>query len=313
MSDAGKAAAAGSLRPMGAKGAVVDEREGTAVVSRSFGRQALDRFRRHRLAMASVVVLALLAVAFIVGPWLSPYAFSDQDFTALRQGPSFAHPFGTDPIGRDIMVRTFIGGRYSLRIAFLIAVLSTAIGTVIGATAGYFGGTVGALVDQFINLFLIVPSLIILIVLAARYGSGPNAIAFVIAALSWPVIARVVRGSFIQYKEQEFVLAAKAAGASTARIMFRHILPNSFGPIIVNATLLVGTAIILESTLGFLGLGVRPPVPTLGNLIEEAKGALQSKPSAALLPGTFIVLITLCANFIGDGLRDALDPTSRRA
>jgi len=158
-----------------------------------------------------------------------------------------------------------------------------------------------------------VPSLIILIVLAARYGSGPNAIALVIALLSWPLIARIVRGSFMQFREQEFVLAARAAGASTARIMFRHILPNVFGPIVVNATLLIGIAIILESTLGFLGLGVRPPVPTLGNLIAEAKGALQTKPSAALIPGGFIVTITLCANFIGDGLRDALDPTSRKS
>jgi peptide/nickel transport system permease protein len=298
---------------MSERAAAIDELEGITSVSRSFGRQAWDRFRRHRLAMVSVVLLALLTVAFIVGPWFSPWAFSDQDFTALNQGPSLSHPFGTDPIGRDLMVRTFIGGRYSLRIALLIALLTTTIGTIIGAIAGYFGGVIGAIVDQIINLFLIVPALIILIVLAARYGSGPNAIAVVIAMLSWPLIARIVRGSFIQFREQEFVLAARAAGASTARIMFRHILPNTFGPIVVNATLLVGTAIILESTLGFLGLGVRPPVPTLGNLIEAAKGSLQTKPSAALIPGGFIVAITLCANFIGDGLRDALDPTSRRS
>lgn len=293
--------------------AAIDAREGITTVSRSFGRQAWDRFRRHRLAMFALVLLLLLTTSFIVGPWLSPYAFSDQDFSALNQGPSFAHPFGTDPIGRDLMVRTFIGGRYSLRIALLIAVLTTAIGTVIGAISGYFGGRLGAAIDQLINLFLIVPSLIILIVLANRYGSGPNAIALVIALLAWPLIARIVRGSFLQFREQEFVIAARAAGASTARIMFRHILPNVFGPIVVNATLLIGTAIILESTLGFLGLGVRPPVPTLGNLIAEAKGALQTKPSAALIPGGFIVAITLCANFIGDGLRDALDPTARRS
>jgi ABC-type dipeptide/oligopeptide/nickel transport system permease subunit len=292
--------------------AAIDAREGLTGATRSFGRQAWDRFRRHRLAVIAVVLLALLTASFVVGPWLSPYAFSDQDFTALNQGPSWRHPFGTDPIGRDLMVRTFIGGRYSLRIALLIAVLTTTIGTVIGAISGYFGGVVGAVVDQVINLFLIVPALIILIVLAARYGSGPNAIAVVIALLAWPLIARVVRGSFLQFREQEFVLAARAAGASTARIMFRHILLNVFGPIIVNATLLIGTAIILESTLGFLGLGVRPPVPTLGNLIAEAKGSLQTKPSAVLIPGGFIVTITLCANFIGDGLRDALDPTSRR-
>jgi ABC-type dipeptide/oligopeptide/nickel transport system permease subunit len=210
------------------------------------------------------------------------------------------------------MVRTFHGGRFSLRIALFVALLTTAIGTVIGAIAGYFGGRIDSFLNQVINLFLIIPTLVILLVVGVRYGSSPNSIALLLAVLLWPTIARVVRGLFMQYKEQEFVIAARSAGARAPRIMFRHILPNTFGPIVVNATLLVGVAIILESTLSFLGVGVTMPTPTLGNLINESKGSMDSKPFSVLVPGGFIVAITLCVNFLGDGLRDALDPTSRK-
>lgn len=288
------------------------EREGMTVTSRSFGRQTFDRFRRHKLAMISAFILVLLTLAFLIGPWLSPYSFSEQDFTALNQGPSLEHPFGTDTIGRDIMVRTFLGGRFSLRIALFVSLLTTLIGTIIGAIAGYFGGLIDTVLNQVINLFLIVPALVVLLVVGVRYGSSPNGIAVLLALLLWPSIARVVRGLFMQYKEQEFVLAARAAGARAPRIMFRHILPNTFGPIVVNATLLIGVAIILESTLSFLSVGVQDPTPTLGNLIEKAKGSLDTKPSAVLIPGGFIVAIALCINFLGDGLRDALDPTARK-
>jgi peptide/nickel transport system permease protein len=292
--------------------AALAEREGMNITSRSFGRQTWDRFRRHRLALIAAIVLALLAIAFLVGPWLSPYGFSERDVLNMRSGPTAEHPFGTDTIGRDLMVRTFYGGRFSLRIALIVALLTTFIGTLVGAIGGYFGGTVDTVVNQLINLFLIIPALVVLLVVGVRYAASPNSIAFLLAILLWPTIARVVRGLFLQYKEQEFVLAAKAAGARAPRIMFRHILPNTFGPIVVNATLLIGVAIILESTLSFLGVGVQPPTPTLGNLIEQAKGQLDSKPSAVLIPGGFIVAITLCVNFLGDGLRDALDPTSRK-
>jgi peptide/nickel transport system permease protein len=292
---------------------LVDEREGITFSSRSFGRQTWDRFKRHRVAMVAAVVLILLTVAFIVGPWLSPWSFTQIDPTAFGSArPSLEHPFGTDHIGRDLMVRTFHGGRFSLRIALFVALLTTAIGTVVGAIAGYFGGRVDAFLNQVINLFLIIPTLVILLVVGVRYGASPNSIAFLLAVLLWPTIARVVRGLFMQYKEQEFVIAARSAGARAPRIMFRHILPNTFGPIVVNATLLVGVAIILESTLSFLGVGVTMPTPTLGNLINESKGSMDSKPFSVLVPGGFIVAITLCVNFLGDGLRDALDPTSRK-
>ena len=210
------------------------------------------------------------------------------------------------------MVRTFMGGRFSLRIALLVAVITTAIGAVVGALAGYFGGAVDIILGQVINLFLVIPAIVILLVVAVKWGSTPNGIAILLALLLWPAIARIVRGLVLQYKEQEFVQAARAAGAGAWRIMFRHIIPNTFGPIIVNATLLIGTAIILESTLSFLALGVRPPTPTLGNLVAEAKGDIDNDPLRILIPGGFVVLIALCINFLGDGMRDALDPTTRR-
>jgi peptide/nickel transport system permease protein len=298
--------------PPGDGEVIIDEREGIAISSRSFGRQTWDRFRRHRIAMVAAVILVLMVISFWVGPWLSPYGFTDYDVTSLSQGPSLEHPFGTDEIGRDLMVRTFHGGRFSIRIALIVSILTTLIGTVVGAIAGYYGGMVDTIVSQVINLFLIVPALVVLLVVGVRYGASPNTISVLLALLLWPTIARVVRGLFMQFREQEFVLAARAAGARAPRIMFRHIVPNAFGPIVVNATLLIGTAIILESTLSFLGLGVKPPTPTLGNLVAEAKGALDSRPSKLLIPGGFVVLIALCINFLGDGLRDALDPTSRK-
>lgn len=282
-----------------------------APVARSFGRQVWDRFRHHRVAMVSAAVLTVLVVSFWMVPSLSPYEF-DQLTPDLRQGPSWDHPFGTDQIGRDLMVRTFLGGRFSIRIALLVAVVSTAAGTLLGSLAGYFSGWVDAAISQLVNLVLVVPALAILLVLALRWGSGPWALALILSGLLWVRIARVVRGLFLSYREADFVQAARAAGARSGRIMFRHILPNAVGPIVVEMTLLVGTAIILESTVSFLGLGVQFPIPTLGNLINEAKGAIDTVPSRILFPGGVAVLITLCVNFIGDGLRDALDPAGAR-
>lgn len=287
------------------------ETEGLSVKPRSFGRQTWDRFRRHRLALVAAGVLVLIVASFWLGPILSPYEFAEIT-PNFAEGPSMDHPFGTDDIGRDLMVRTFQGGRFSIRIALFVAVLTTVIGAVIGAASGFYGGKVDSMLSQVINLFLVVPAFIILLVLAVKWGSEPNTIALLLALLLWPTIARVVRGLVLQYKEQEFVQAARAAGAGSLRIVFRHILPNVMGPIIVNATLLIGVAIILESTLSFLALGVRPPTPTLGNLVAEAKGSIDNDPIRILIPGTFVVLIALCINFLGDGLRDALDPTTRR-
>ncbi|HLF42421.1 MAG TPA: ABC transporter permease [Acidimicrobiia bacterium] len=297
--------------PLEVEEAPMDEAEGLVIVSRSFGRQTWDRFRRHKLAILAGVVLLIMTISFWAAPALSPYGFEEitPDF---NQGPSLEHPFGTDDIGRDLLVRTFKAGQFSLLIALLVAVLTTVLGAVVGAVSGYFGGAIDSFLSQVINLFLVVPSFIVLLVVAVKWGSNPTGIAVLLALLLWTSIARVVRGVVLQYKEQEFVLAARAAGAGSLRILWRHIIPNTFGPIIVNATLLVGVAIILESTLSFLALGVRPPTPTLGNLVDAAKGDIDSDPIRVLIPGGFVVLIALCINFLGDGLRDALDPTTRR-
>jgi peptide/nickel transport system permease protein len=289
----------------------LDAAEGLTAEPKSFGRLARERFFKHKLAIAGLVGLVLIALAFILGPALSPYEFDQRNVVNRRAGPSWTHPFGTDTIGRDLFVRTMVGGRYSLSIGALVAVLSTVIGTLLGAAAGFFGKWVDTAVSQLINLLLVVPALIVLSVVALRYGAQPIGIAVVLALLLWTRIARVVRGIVMQFREQEFVMAARAAGASSGRILFKHILPNVLGAVIVEVTLLIGTAIVLESTLSFLGLGVKPPTPTLGNLVFQAKGDINSDPIRVLLPGFFIVGIVLCVNFLGDGLRDAIDPRSR--
>ena len=288
------------------------EAEGMSIEARSFGRQTWDRFRRHKLAVTAAVVLTLVILTFIFGPYFSEYEYDEPNIPDRSLGPSLDHPFGTDPLGRDMFVRVLRGGRISMRIALVVAVVSTTLGTILGAIAGYFGKVVDMLISQLINLFLIMPALIVLFVFAIRYGSDINSVAILIGCLLWVPIARIVRGQVLQLKQQEFVQAARAAGAGPWRIITRHLLPNVVGPIVVQSTLVIGTAIILESTLAFLGLGVRPPDTSLGVLIEDGLQFLRDRPSAALIPGGFIVLIVLSINFLGDGLRDAFDPTTRR-
>jgi ABC-type dipeptide/oligopeptide/nickel transport system permease subunit len=291
---------------------LLNDAEGLSGQSTSFSRLAWRRFLRHRLAIIAFFGLVMMITAFFVGPLWSSYSFDQVDVPNRLASPSWAHPFGTDELGRDLFVRTMLGGQYSTRVALFVAVLSTMIGTLLGAVAGYFGKWVDLAVSQTINLILIVPSLIVLSVFALRFGGSPLGISVILAALLWTRIARVVRGVVFQFKEQEFVLAAKAVGAKPSRIVFRHILPNVAGSVLVEITLLLGTAIVLESTLSFLGLGVKPPIPTLGNLIQQSKGAIDNDPLRVLLPGFFVVFFVLCVNFLGDGLRDALDPKSRR-
>lgn len=288
------------------------EAEGLTIEARSFGRQTWDRFRRHKLALVAAGLLVIIVLMFIFGPSFSDYEYDEPNIVDRSQGPSLDHPFGTDPLGRDMFVRVLRGGRISTRIALVVAIVSTTLGTVLGATAGYFGKAVDLLISQLINLFLIMPALIILFVFAIRWGNDINQVSILLGCLLWVPIARIVRGQVLQLKEQEFVQAARAAGATSWRIIRRHLLPNVVGPIVVQATLIIGTAIILESTLAFLGLGVTPPDTSLGVLINDGKGFLRDRPSAALIPGGFIVLIVLCINFLGDGLRDAFDPTSRK-
>ncbi|PIE31569.1 MAG: ABC transporter permease [Ilumatobacter coccineus] len=289
----------------------VADREGLSEKPKSFGRLAWERFIHHKLAIIGALGLVIIVLAFFIGPMVTEYKVDTYDVMNRLSGPSASHWFGTDEIGRDLFVRTAQGGQYSLQIGFLAAAMATAFGTMMGALAGYFGKALDVLIGQLINLLLVVPALIVLSVFALRFGSTWWKLAIVLAALLWTRIARVVRGVVLSLKEQEFIMAARAAGASHARIIFRHILPNVVGVVAVEITLLLGTVIVLESTLSFLGLGVKPPETSLGLLVADAKGNIDNDPVRVLTPGIMIVLIVLCVNFLGDGLRDALDPRSR--
>jgi len=287
--------------------------EGLSETPKSFGRLAWERFLSHRLALVGAVGLIVLVLLFWIAPVFSEYEFDQRNVADRKQGPSLEHWFGTDEIGRDLFVRTAQGGRYSMQIGLLAAFVATLFGTILGTLAGFFGKFWDVLVNNMVNLVLTVPAIIVLSVFANRFGASAGGLALVLAGLLWTRIARVVRGVILSIKEQEYIMAARAAGASNLRIMFRHLLPNVVGAVAVEITLLVGSVIVLESTLSFLGLGVKPPNASLGTLVADAKGDIDSDPIRVLTPGIFIVLIVLCVNFLGDGLRDALDPRAKVA
>lgn len=287
--------------------------EGLSETPKSFGKLAWERFLGHRMALVGAVGLVLLVGLFWIGPMFSEWEFDERNVRDRKLGPTAEHWFGTDEIGRDLFVRTAQGGLYSMRIGLIAAIVATALGTLLGTLAGFFGKAWDVIVNNLINLILTVPAIIVLSVFANKFGASALGLALVLAGLLWTRIARVVRGVILSIKEQEYIMAAKAAGASNTRIMFRHLLPNVVGAIAVEITLLVGFVIVLESTLSFLGLGVKPPNASLGTLVADAKGDIDSDPVRVLTPGIFIVLIVLCVNFLGDGLRDALDPRAKVA
>ena len=287
---------------------------GLEIKVRSQWDYARRRFLRHRLAMAGLIGLIILFGAGIFANFIAPYSFDQIDLSNILHGPTLQgnHFFGTDDIGRDYFSRVLYGIRTSEEVGVFVAILSTFIGLIIGAIAGYFGGWLDNLLMRFTDLILTLPLLAILLTAAALLGQGSQwRVSFIVALLIWTGTARVVRGIFLSLREKEYVEAAKAAGAGDTRIMFRHILPNTLGPIVVSATLAVGGAILLEAALSFLGFGIKPPTPSLGVLVSDA----QTNPQQwwlTVFPGLTIVLIVLCVNFVGDGLRDALDPTQRR-
>jgi ABC-type dipeptide/oligopeptide/nickel transport system permease subunit len=280
------------------------------------------RFVRHKLAMASAAVLAVVFLVAIFAPQVAPYRYDEIDLEALYSPPHFEtwnllspqnHLFGTDLLGRDYFSRVIYGIRTSVWVALVVAGLSTVIGTAVGAIAGYFGGWGDNLLMRITDLFLTLPTLAVLLVAAAYLGQGdPLRVAIILALLFWTPLARIVRGIFLSLREKEYVEAAKALGSRDSRIIIRHMLPNTLGPIIVNATLLIATAILVEAALSFLGFGIQPPTPALGKLIDDGQSEGLKLWWLVTFPGLVIVLIALCINFIGDGLRDALDPTQRR-
>ncbi len=267
------------------------------------------RFRRHRLAVVGTVVLFLLVVACFGADFVAPAPRGAQDLVLGPTPPSGAHLLGTDELGRDYLSELLYAGRISLAIGFFVSLVATILGTAVGAVAGYLGGIAGEVIMRVTDLFLIVPAIAILALALQGLGATPTTIVLVLAALSWTYIARVVRSQVVSLREKEFVDAAKVIGASTPRILVRHLLPNLAGIIAVNISLATAAAIIVESTLSFLGFGVQPPRTSWGSMLSQAS-ALVGTPQVYLLyfPGLFILLTVLCINFIGDGLRDAFDP-----
>jgi peptide/nickel transport system permease protein len=281
--------------------------------------EAWRRFRRHRLAVASagILIAMLLVVAF--GPLVWPVQINDIDFSAQLQPPSWAHPLGTDDLGQDLLARMLYGGRISLAVGLAAMSVSVVVGTIVGSVAGMSRGTVDNALVWLIDLFLSLPQLPLLLLViylfrdALKVYVGPELGVFLlivtgIAAFRWMIVARLVRAQFFALREKEFVEAARALGASRFRLVVRHILPNALGPVIVAGTIDVAAAIIAESTLSFLGLGFPPDIPTWGRILFDAKDTLDVAPHWALFAGGAIFLAVLTINFIGDGLRDALDP-----
>jgi ABC-type dipeptide/oligopeptide/nickel transport system permease subunit len=288
--------------------------QGLELQVRSQWSYARMRFFRHRLAMAGLLLLIIVFGAGAFANLVAPYSFDQIDLNHLYAAPTLSanHFFGTDELGRDFFSRTVYGIRTSEEVGLFVAVISSIFGVIVGAIAGYYRGWIDNLLMRLTDLVLTLPALAILLTAAALWGSGDQwRISFILAAFFWTGIARVVRGVFLSLREKEYVEAAKASGAGDFRIMFRHILPNTLGPVIVNGTLAVATAILTEAALSFLGFGIKPPTPSLGVLITSGQNNPQ-KWWLTVLPGLVLVFIVICVNFVGDGLRDALDPTQRR-
>ena len=321
----------------------IDQRQ---VAGLSQGAIVRKRFFRHRVAVISLIVLVALiifvftAVGTVVGgtgrlvvvggeqvidgtrifgwwnqEWYRSYAVLNPGGTpTLSVFPPVVgeHPFGQDTLGKDVFARVMRGAQQSLTVMFLIGILSTVFGIIIGAISGYYRGWIDAVLMRFTDTIIIIPVIILGAVLGKTVGGNAIALGIVLGAVSWTGLARLVRGEFLSLREREFVDAAKVAGASPARIIFRHILPNAVGVIIVNTTLLMSAAILLETALSYLGFGISAPDISLGQIISEYKEAFRTRPWLFWWPGLFIVVIALCVNFIGDGLRDAFDPRQRR-
>ncbi|MFK8025316.1 MAG: ABC transporter permease [Ilumatobacter sp.] len=300
--------------PMPSRSGEVDEREAVDLDAppESQWRLAWGRFTQHRLAMASAVVLFVLIAVCMAAPWIAPYSFTEQDLTSTFASPNDQYLLGTDSLGRDQLSRLLYGGRVSLSVGFGVAFVAGTFGAAVGMVAGYAGGWVDGVLMRMTDFVLALPALIFLIVAARIFGDDILIVVLIVASISWMGLARIVRGVTLSVKNQEFVMAAHAAGAGPVRIMLRHVLPNVMGPIIVNLTLTVAGAILLESGLSFLGLGIQPPTPTWGNMLAGSKGFVQTAPWLVWFPGLMILVTVLCVNFLGDGLRDALDPTDSR-
>ncbi|HEV8438366.1 MAG TPA: ABC transporter permease [Methylomirabilota bacterium] len=309
---------------MATSGATSEAVPGAIRLGRTRGAESLwtetwRRFRRHRLAMLGAGMLAVMVAAVLLGPFVYRVPINEIDFKAKLKGPSWTHPLGTDDLGQDVLARMLYGGRISLAVGVAAMLIAISVGTAVGAVAGQMGGTMDHALMRVTDLFLCLPQLPLLLLIVYLFRDvlkkafGPEAGVFilivaVIGGLRWMPVARLVRAQFLSLREKEFVEAARGLGAAPLRQVIRHILPNAVGPVIVAGTIDVAAAIIAESSLSFLGLGFPPDIPTWGRILSDAKDNLDFAPHWAIFPGTAIFLTVLSINYIGDGLRDALDP-----
>jgi oligopeptide transport system permease protein len=294
-----------------------------AVKGRSLLADARRRLFRNKAAVASMVLLAIIALMALFAPYLSPYSFSDQDYSVISCAPSWwpgemvrcraggAHWYGTDAVGRDLFVRTLYGARVSLAVGIVATFVSLMIGVLYGAASGFIGGRVDTLMMRVVDILYSLPFIFFVIILMVIFNQNFILLFVAIGAVSWLTMARIVRGQTLSAKQKEFVEAARAGGVGTFGIIRRHIVPNVIGPVIVYVTLTIPGVILAESFLSFLGLGIREPFTSWGVLISEGAGQMDTAPWALVFPGLFMALTLFCFNFIGDGLRDALDPKDR--
>lgn len=285
-----------------------------AADTKSYGlwSDAWRRLRKNSFAMAGAGILILIVFVAVAAPLLAPSDPILQDYDHLMEGPSWAHPFGTDNFGRDILSRIIYGAQISLRLGFLGTTVGVAIGALIGMAAGFYGGWVDSFLMRLLDIQLAFPGLLLAIVIITVLGVGESNVIIAIGVFSIPVFARVLRGSIISLREQDFIQAARAVGVSDGRLMLMHLLPNALAPIVVLTTLRLGTAILTAASLGFLGLGVRPPSPEWGTMLSEGRTYMQLAPHIAIFPGVAILITVIALNLLGDGLRDALDPKMKR-
>lgn len=276
------------------------------------GQIAWRRFRDHRTAMPALGLFAVIAVACLAAPLLAPYPMDAIDLAAVKQAPGRLHWMGTDDLGRDVFSRLLFGGRISIVIGLLAAVAGTGLGAVVGAVAAFYGRAVDNMLMRVTDVAYAIPSLPLLIILSAYSKAAIVSMVLIIAGLSWMATARVVRAEVLTIREMAFVEAARVLGQGSGSTILRHVLPNTLGSLIVGATLGVGNAIMIESSLSFLGLGVQPPTATWGNMLMDAQSTMATKPWLTVFPGGAILIVILAVNFVGDGLRDALDPGQGR-
>jgi len=290
-----------TLAPRSAEAITTEERTQLQMI--------VKRFLRHKVAVASLVMFVLIVLFAFAGPLVWKYDHTINRAIPSDQPPSWDHPFGTTRAGQDVMGQVMRGTQQTLKVGFLVALLATGIGATWGAIAGFYRGRVDAIMMRIVDVIIVIPILVVVLVLAGfTRGTTWFSVALIIGLFGWTSTARVVRGMVLSLREQEFVEASRAMGAGDGRIIFRHLLPNTAGVIIVDATLVIASAILVEAALSFLGFGIQIPDTSLGLLIQNAQTAVFTRPWLFYIPGFFVILIVLTINFIGDGLRDALDP-----